>query len=133
MTVVYIARASDGTIANVYAGPQEIAQEAIEDNHPDVVAFYNSLKIVDLYEAVEFKGLNPVRFKLGMLYLNVTPTMVSDAIYALPEPDKTIAAIYWESTLVFRRDDPILAQVSAGFGLTAQQVDEAWRYAEQLK
>ncbi|AGC35976.1 hypothetical protein HOS22_gp52 [Rhizobium phage RHEph08] len=113
------------SLSEIDMGPEWMA---VDDQRPDVQKYIKDpMGLEDT-----FKDLNPVRFKLGVLYLNVTPEMVHDAIYALPEPDKTIAAIYWESTLVFKRDDPLLAQISAGFGLTEQQVNEAWKYAEQL-
>ncbi|QXV73673.1 hypothetical protein [Rhizobium phage RHph_I40] len=128
MSIVFAKFVDDKVAAVVYTPIDDPSFMAVDSERADIVAFLDDLTGLK----TRFAPLNPVRFALGMLYLNITPDMVHDAIYALPEPDKTIAAIYWERADKFLRDDPILAAVSAGFDLTDQQIDEAWRYAEQL-
>lgn len=41
MTIVYVMRNPEGAIQCIFAGPQEGAQEAIDDSDPEVVAFLN--------------------------------------------------------------------------------------------
>ncbi|AGC35618.1 hypothetical protein RHEph02_gp051 [Rhizobium phage RHEph02] len=129
MSIVYV-RFNDGKIIELVAAAEQPGPEylSLDINDPRVAKYMSDP--TGLLDA--FKPLTPIRLELGMLYLNLVPDQVAAAIDALPEPDRTIAKIYWNRTEWFKRDDPILARVSAVFGLTEQQIDEAWKYAEQL-
>jgi hypothetical protein len=78
-----------------------------------------------------FPPLDPLDFKLAMLTLNVTPDDVDAAIDAMPEPDRTLAKIYWTSAGKFRRDNPLIEQIAAAFGKTSADIDSAWAYARE--
>ncbi|QIG68447.1 hypothetical protein EVB62_045 [Rhizobium phage RHph_TM33] len=128
MSIVYVRYNENGKIVGIAAneiGPEWLSRDISDPSVAKYMA--DPMGLLDM-----FQPLTPSRFKLGMLYLNIVPEQVEAAIAALPEPDRTLANIYWTSTDWFRRDDPILTQVSADFGLTEQQIDEAWKYAEQL-
>nr|WP_250808778.1 hypothetical protein [Neorhizobium tomejilense] len=76
-----------------------------------------------------YPPLTPVDFKLGMLTLNITPDQIDDVIENMPEPDRTIAKIYWTSARQFLRDDPLIEEVAAILGKTSDEINTAWRYA----
>ncbi|MCQ1856204.1 hypothetical protein NOJ16_33800, partial [Neorhizobium galegae] len=78
---------------------------------------------------VQFPPLTPIDFKLGMLTLNITPDQIDDIIEKMPEPDRTIAKIYWTSARKFLRDDPLIEEIAAIMGKTSDEIDAAWRYA----
>jgi len=80
-----------------------------------------------------FAPLYPVDFKLGMLSLNIFPEQVDTAIEQVPEPDRTIAKIYWTSAQMFERDDPLIEQIALLLGKTPADIDGAWRYAMSLR
>jgi hypothetical protein len=121
---MYVVRDESGKIVSAFAAAQPFATEYVYRYSPELVAF--------LEPVPTFLALTPVQFKLGMLYLNLVPAQIDGAISALSEPDRTIAQIYWTSTALFKRDDPILIAIASTFGLTSIQIDEAWKYAETL-
>jgi hypothetical protein len=80
---------------------------------------------------IDYQPLLPVDFKLGMMRLNITPDMVDAVIGALPEPDRTIANIYWTSADRFKRDNPLIDQIAAAFGRTPEEVDTVWLQTQE--
>lgn len=80
-----------------------------------------------------FKRLKPINFELGMLSLDVTPDQVTTVIESLPEPDRTIAKIYWTRATGFERADPLIDEIAAIFNKTEAEIERAWRYAESFE
>lgn len=81
--------------------------------------------------AEEYKPLDPSALLMGLLHLNITPDMVDEAIASMPEADRTFAKWRWERSQTFMRDDWLIAEMAVTFGKTPEEVDEAWRYAQQ--
>lgn len=82
---------------------------------------------------VSYDDLFPTEFLLGMLRLNITPEMVDTAIAALPEPDRTIASIYWTRADKFKRADPLVDQIAGVFGKTPEDVNDVWLQQQSLR
>ena len=57
---------------------------------------------------------------------------IEAAINALDEPERSHARIDWEAATEFRRDFPLLVQLAAALGLTAEQVDELFSAAAAI-
>lgn len=57
---------------------------------------------------------------------------VNGAIEALPEPDRTAAAIEWEYAGVVERDGPITQTLAGALGLTEQQLNDLFTTAATL-
>ncbi|QOE32109.1 hypothetical protein CPT_Palo_050 [Rhizobium phage Palo] len=130
MEPVFAQFNNEAEIMTLYAGkPVGIETVELTEDDPRVMVFRSRMF---RQEIVAFQPLTPMQFKLGMLYLNLVPDQIDVAIAALAEPDRTIAKIYWTSTQVFKRDDPILIAIASTFGITSIQLDEAWKYAEKL-
>lgn len=82
------------------------------------------------------------QFRLGMLKgitepgqdpIRITPDQVTAAINGMPEGDsKEAARIEWEHAGSFSRMHPLIASISAAFGLTDQQIDAMWTVATNL-
>jgi hypothetical protein len=137
-------RTVTASIPDNYRMPGESEVDYLTRRAPMVVPV-EDYEILDLEEAtarvlaedaahapVVFARLKPINFELGMLSLNVTADQIDAAINGLPEPDRTIARIYWTRATGFLRDDPLIEQIAAIFNITSEQIDEAWRYAESL-
>lgn len=80
----------------------------------------------------EFKALDPSALLMGLLYLNITPDMVDEAITAMTEADRTFAKWRWERSQVFARNDWLIEEMAIVFGKSAEEVDAAWLYAQSL-
>jgi hypothetical protein len=72
------------------------------------------------------------QLRLGLLQIGIKPADVAAAISALPEDQRDVAEIEWDYASEYRRDHPLIAALGASFGLTVEQIDDAWRDAMAL-
>jgi len=72
------------------------------------------------------------QLRLGLLKIGIKPADVSSAIAALPADQQDAAEIEWDYASEYRRDHPLIAALGDYFGLTADQIDAAWRDAMAL-
>jgi hypothetical protein len=74
------------------------------------------------------------QLRLALLGLGMKGAQVEAAIAAMPgtEDEREAAMIEWQYASSFRRNHPLVAALGAALGLTAAQIDEAWRAAAAL-
>lgn len=72
------------------------------------------------------------QLRLGLLKINIKPADVAAAIAALPADQRDQAEIEWDYASEYRRDHPLIATLGDSFGLSADQIDAAWRDAMAL-
>ena len=81
---------------------------------------------------VALAPLTARQLRLGLLQIGIKPADVAAAISALPEDQRDVAEIEWDYASEYRRDHPLIATLGASFGLTTEQIDDAWRDAMAL-
>jgi hypothetical protein len=65
--------------------------------------------------------------------IGITETQVERLIGQMPEGDaRDLALIVFKNQQTFKRDNALLSTLTSAAGLTPEQVDTAWRAAEQL-
>lgn len=80
-----------------------------------------------------FADLTRPAFLFMMGKIGVSEATVEGIIAAMPDGDaKALALIVFRNQQTFKRDNSLLASLSAAAGLTSNQVDTAWRAAEQI-
>jgi hypothetical protein len=83
-------------------------------------------------EPAPLSSLTARQLRLGLLKIGIKPADVAAAIAALSADQRDAAAIEWDYASEYRRDHPLIAQLGATFGLTSEQIDDAWREAMTL-
>ena len=104
------------------------------------VAFVRNGGTIQPYVAppVPFKSLSRPAFLFMMSKIGVTEQAVEQLIAAMPEGTqaeqdaKALALIVFKNTTTFERTNQLLNTLTAAYGLTSDQVDAAWRAAEQI-
>jgi hypothetical protein len=80
-----------------------------------------------------FKDIPRPAFLFMMSKMGVTETQVEGLIGQMPAGDaRNLALIVFKNQQTFKRDNSLLNTLTAAAGLTSEQVDTAWRAAEQL-
>ena len=80
-----------------------------------------------------FQDLQRPPFLFMMQKMGITETQVEGLISEMPEGDaRDLALIVFKNQQTFKRDNSLLNMLTAAAGLTSEQVDTAWRAAEQL-
>lgn len=80
-----------------------------------------------------FRDLSRPAFLFMMGKLGITKETVYGLIDQMPDGDeKTLARIVFDEQQTFKRDNALLATLTAAAGLTSEQVDDAWRIGEGL-
>lgn len=80
-----------------------------------------------------FKDIPRPSFLFMMSKMGITETQVEGLIGQMPEGDaRDLALIVFRNQQTFKRDNTLLQTLTAAAGLTSEQVDTAWRAAEQL-
>lgn len=105
-----------------------------------VVGFLKSGGTISPYVAppVPFAPLSRPAFLFMMNKIGVTEATVEGIIASMPSGTtaqadaKALALIVFRNQQTFQRDNSLLASLSAAAGLTSEQVDTAWRTAEQI-
>jgi hypothetical protein len=121
----YIER-REGVIFGVYANLQPgYAEEFLADDDAEVVAYLNP--------PPPFRDIPRPSFLFMMSKMGVTEAQVEGLIGQMPEGDaRDLALIVFKNQQTFKRDNSLLNTLTAAAGLTSEQVDTAWRAAEQL-
>lgn len=80
-----------------------------------------------------FQDIPRPSFLFMMSKMGITETLVEGLIGQMPEGDaRDLALIVFKNQQTFKRDNSLLNTLTAAAGLTSEQVDTAWRAAEQL-
>lgn len=77
-------------------------------------------------EPAPLPTLNNWRFKAMIAYLGLDDA-IRDALASIPGAlERAIATSRYENSAVYHRNDPLLVQMQAAFGLDDATVDAAW-------
>jgi hypothetical protein len=116
------------------------------DQHPDAVRYHiggmwvdaiggepSQAEIDAVLSPVVFREIPRPSFLFMMSKMGITETQVEGLIGKMPEGDaRDLALIVFKNQQTFKRDNALLQTLTAAAGLTSEQVDTAWRAAEQL-
>ncbi len=83
-------------------------------------------------QQIDFPDITPRQIRLALLSIGVYPADIDAALENLSEPEKSEAIINWKYAIDFKRDNPLVEQVGAMIGKTAQEIDDLWIYASTL-
>lgn len=74
------------------------------------------------------------QLRLALLRLGVTGDQVEAQIAAMPGTpiEREAAMIEWRDSSTYQRDHPLVVALGAALGLTAAQIDNAWREAATI-
>jgi hypothetical protein len=82
---------------------------------------------------VPFRDIPRPSFLFMMSKMGLTETLVEGLIGQMPAGDaRDLALIVFRNQQTFKRDNSLLNTLTVAAGLTSEQVDTAWRAAEQL-
>ncbi|MCZ7855997.1 hypothetical protein O9X81_05170 [Agrobacterium salinitolerans] len=120
---VYVQRDEGGVVVGLYANFQTgIAEELLEDDDPEVVAFQNPPEVLP--------PITKRQLRLTLVRNGISLETVEAAIASMAEGlPKAEAQIEWADASTFNRDHPTLLLIAAALGLTEAQVDAMWREA----
>lgn len=80
-----------------------------------------------------FRDIPRPSFLFMMSKMGITEAQVEGLIGQMPEGDaRDLALIVFKNQQTFKRNNSLLNTLTAAAGLTSEQVDTAWRAAEQL-
>ncbi|WP_246647637.1 hypothetical protein [Rhizobium laguerreae] len=135
MTTVFVSRDGNGKISLVSAGPQELAQEAIDDQDPAVLAYLaDPLGLNDSFPTL-------YKWQLWLAALELEPPIYKSAVLQTIEAfpgmtlqEKEAIRIMIEDAQEYHRDDPRIDLLAAAMGITVpDQMDSLWRWAAQIQ
>lgn len=126
----------NGVVENVILANQEMV---IKSNLDGV--FSDVAKIGDNYQGGQFvtpqnlnhnkffTAIKPMYMRLALDHFNILETIEA----ALELPENKAKKIAFEYALQFERDDEMINGFAQSFGLTTEQVDEIFEYAESIQ
>ncbi|MBY3055031.1 hypothetical protein HF263_02920 [Rhizobium leguminosarum] len=130
MTIVFVSRDDAGKINLVCAGPQEVAQEAIDDQDPAVLAYLaDPLGLND-----SFPDLKKWQLWLAALELP-SPIFKADVLAAVAgmpgfsDVEKETIRIMIEDAQEYAREDPRIDVLAQVMGISPAEMDSLWRWA----
>lgn len=81
-----------------------------------------------------FAILTPVQLRLALLSGGITMAQVTAVIAAIPDAtEREHAMTYWDYSLAYHRDHPLIARFGAALGLTSSQIDQMWSAAAEIQ
>ncbi|NEK37979.1 hypothetical protein [Rhizobium leguminosarum] len=118
MTLVYVMRDENGAIKGVFAGRQEIAQEAIDDLAEEVQAFLHKAS-VSFVSARQFK-------------LHLLASGLIDAVDVWVAQQPRDVQIAYEYSVIFVKDSPMMLAGFAAMGFSGSQIDAFFEAASKI-
>jgi hypothetical protein len=116
----YVHRREDGTIASVHETPQEgYADEVLADDDPELVAWL----------AAAYAPAMPPRVSAGAFVRALYETDRIAAVKAAVAQAGGLAEDLWLHAASFVRADPLVAQIGAAIGMSAEDIDDLFRRA----
>jgi hypothetical protein len=119
MTLVYVTRDENGVIKGVFAGRQEIAQEAIDDLAEEVQAFLHPQASVSFVSTRQFK-------------LHLLASGLIDAVDVWVAQKPREVQIAYEYSGIFVKDSPMILAGFAAMGFSGSQIDAFFEAASKI-
>jgi hypothetical protein len=122
----YVER-RDGKVTGLYANKQSgYAEEFLEEDHADVVAFHNPPPQVP--QSVSMAQARQALMDAGLF------DAIDGGLNALPDgPTKRKALTFWEYSPTVSRNGELVTMLAAQFGLTDKQLDALFLAAAEIK
>jgi hypothetical protein len=121
----YVER-KDGKIVGLYSNGQPgFAEEFLEDNHEDVVAYRNPPPPVPA-------TVSMAQARLALIGAGLFST-IDAGLKALPEPQRTTALTAWEYAPTVSRTGALVTTLAGQFGLTETQLDALFTAAAAIE
>lgn len=98
----------------------------------ELVAAGPAAYVPEAPEPTVYAPLSARQLRLGLLKIGISPDQVDTAIDRLPADQKVTAKIEWDYASEYKRDHYLIALLGASFGLTEEQINEAWLVAQSL-
>lgn len=76
--------------------------------------------------------VTPRQFRQALVHTGFDVNLILSAINSLPEPMKSIAAIEWEYSVAFQRDNELVNMMGPTLGFTPESLDQLWLLAGTL-
>jgi hypothetical protein len=125
-----------GTIDATFDGQRMTVPDDMGNRHRQMIADWEAQgNTIPAYVAppAPFRDLPRPSFLFMMQKIGITETQVEEIIGQMPEGDeRDLALIVFRNQQTFKRDNNLLNTITEAAGLTSEQVDTAWRIAEQL-
>jgi len=127
-----LGRTESGTIRVILDGDE--FESAVPDDprnrHRQMISEWeaagNTIPAADDVQPIA-PPLTARQLRLGLVTNGFSLDQVEAAIAAIEDPQqRAVASIEWEYASQFERSHPLIAQVGAALGLTAEQIDQMW-------
>jgi hypothetical protein len=120
------AERENGKIIALYGAPQPgRAEEWLEDDHPEMVAFLNPPPPVPA-------SVSMAQARLALIGAGLFST-IDAGLKALPEPQRTTALTAWEYAPTVSRNGALVTTLAGQFGLTEAQLDALFTAAAAIE
>lgn len=127
---------ASGSIDATIDGIRMIVPDDMSNRHRQMIAEWEAQgNTIPAYvpPPEPFKDIPRPSFLFMMAKMGISETQVEGLIDQMPEGDtRDLALIVFKNQQTFKRDNSLLNTLTAAAGLTSEQVDTAWRAAEQL-
>lgn len=90
---------------------------------------YDAAVLLSASQPPSFAPIKPMYMRLALLEFN----MLASIEEALAVPENKAMQIAFEYALQFERNDPLINSFAQSFGLTTQQVDDLFSYAQEIQ
>jgi len=111
---------------NTKIGELEMPDGTPEEVWQEKLAVYTQNKVIVIDD------VTPRQIRQAWVLMGRQLSEIDNAIAALPEPTKTLAAIEWEFSTLVQRSNPLVAMLGASQGFSSDQLDSLWKFAKGL-
>jgi hypothetical protein len=106
-------------------------ENGIEISANDLTALQASFNAGALIKE-ELYDVTPRQMRQALILSGLTLSIIDAAIASLPEPNKSLAQVEWEYSVMFKRSNPLVNMIGYVVGKTPTEVDDLWRLASTL-
>jgi len=108
-------------------GELELPDDTSEETWAEALAVYSKPP-----PPIEIPDISPRQMKSALLLMGITEDTIVASLAGMPSPQKELAKIAYDESLVFIRNNELVDMVGQLLGWSSKELDDLWIFAQSL-
>jgi hypothetical protein len=93
---------------------------------------YQTINAMPANAPLVIADVSPRQIRLAMIQCGLYPSQIDALVATMPQPQQAQTQAWWDYSISFQRNQPLVMQIAAAVGWSSAQVDALWLLAATL-